>query len=74
MKLERGSIKHLVLSIIITNIMGFIIFPLLDFILSLFTSKTFEYSVKNYIIEPIIICTSVSVILWIVDRRKGKKK
>lgn len=74
MKFEKGSIKHLIYSVISTVIFGFIFFPLFDFIACKLISKTeFEYSVRGHIIEPLVICSVIAVVFWIVERNKAKK-
>ncbi|MBR3117469.1 MAG: hypothetical protein IKF36_06350 [Bacilli bacterium] len=74
MRFEKGSVKHLIISIVLTIIFGFIIFPLLDWLLALFSKNAFQYSVKEHIISPLIICPPVAIVCWLFDRRKAKKK
>ena len=69
--IEKGSIKYLIIMILTTILIGFIIFPLFDFLLDNFiTHKTFTYSVSDHIINPIVIATFMSVVLWLLDRNK----
>ena len=74
MKYEKGRIKHLVLSIVTTDIFGLIVFPLFDWIFSLFSKNQFKYTIREHIISPLILCTIVAIVCWFVDRRKAKKK
>lgn len=75
MNFQKGSVKHLIISIIVTIIFGFIIFPLFDWLLdSVFSGAKFVYSVKEHIIAPLIICPIVAFVCWLFDRRKVKKK
>ena len=74
MKFEKGSIRHLLLSIVATDIFGFIVFPLFDWIITLFSKDTFKYSVKEHVIFPLIFCTIVAIVCWFFDRIKAKKK
>ena len=74
MKFEKGTVKHLIASIIVTIIFGFIVFPLSDWIISLFSSNPFTYDVKEHIIIPLIICPVVAFGCWLFDRRNLKKK
>lgn len=70
MKIGKGSLKHLILSLVTTVIMGFILFPLFDFIICLFTQETFKYSVKDHIINPLVFCSIVAIVIWFIERRK----
>ena len=74
MKFEKGSIRHLLLSIVATDIFGFIVFPLFDWIISLFSKGTFKYNVSDHVISPLIFCTIVAIVCWVIDRIKAKKK
>ncbi len=74
MNYEKGSIKHLVVSIITTDIFGLIVFPLFDWIMASFSKHQFKYTVREHVITPLIFCTVVAIICWFIDRRKAKKK
>lgn len=69
-KIERGSIMHLIILIIMISICGMIIYPIFDFILSKFiTNSKFVYTVKSDIIQPIISGVIAGLVIWIVDKK-----
>ena len=72
--IEKGSIKHLLLLIIVISLCGMIIYPLFDFIYFKFiTNSNFAYSYKSYILEPITFATIIGIVLWVLDRNKNSK-
>ena len=69
--IQRGSITHLIILIILIGACGMIIYPLFDFIVCKFITNTkFIYSIKSHIIEPIISSSIIAIVLWIIDRKK----
>ena len=69
--IEKGSIKHLILLILLTSILGIILYPLFDWLVSLiFTHSEFIYSTTYHIFEPIMFGTTLGVILWIIEKKK----
>lgn len=68
--IERGSIKHLVILIILISVFGMIIFPVLDFIIDKFiTNSEFVYSFRSYIIQPTISGVTIGLLLWLIDKK-----
>lgn len=71
MKIEKGSVVSLIVTIVVYVLVGFALFPLFDWILdTVFTKSPFVYSVSDHIITPAIICSIVAVVTWIIERRK----
>ena len=71
--IERGSIKHLLLLILSYTITAIIVFPLFDLILFKFITHTsFEYTVYEYIIKPLIFGIILGTIMWVIDNKKRK--
>lgn len=72
-KISKNKWIQLLITIIVTIIIAALIFPLLDYIYSLITHKSFVYSINNHIIEPIIWGIILGLISWGLDMRKNKK-
>ena len=73
-KIEKTSIKYLILSIIAISIAGVILWPLLDLLFhAIFTHSEFVYSPMGHIVEPIIFGIIAGIIFWIFDRRASRK-
>lgn len=71
MKIERGSLKYLVILIIIMSLCGFIIYPLLDFVFCKFiTNSNFSYSFKEHILEPFTYSIILATCLFLLDKKK----
>ena len=71
--IEKGSIKYLIILIILISLFGMILYPLFDLVYyKLITNKEFVYSIKNHIIEPIIFGFILGIIFFIIDRKKSK--
>ena len=69
-KIERGSIKYLIILIISTFLFAIIIYPLVDLICcEFFTKKEFIYSIEDYIIQPLIFSLVFGVTYWFVDKK-----
>ena len=64
---------QLLLYIVITIIMGLIIFPLLDFIYSLITNNTFVYSIHEHIQRPAEYGFIFGIVMWVVQNGLKKK-
>ena len=70
-KIEKGSIKALIIYMVAIAVGGIIIWPILDIIFAaVFTHSEFTYSVKEHIIEPIIFGCIAGVVFWVFDRIK----
>ena len=69
--IEKGSIKHLIIQIVSISIWGIILYPLFDYILFKYITKsTFVYSIHDHVIQPIIFGFFTGTVLWIVDRKR----
>ena len=69
--IEKGSIKYLVLLIISVSLFSLVLYPLLDLLVCKFiTNSTFEYSVIDHIVEPIIFSIIFSLTVFVLDRKK----
>ena len=74
MKIEKGSVKSLIASLCTCLMAGLIFFPLFDWIFDMFENKTFTYSIKEHVIIPLIMCSIIAVVCWIIERSKVKKE
>ena len=73
-KIEKGSKKYLLLLICSVALCGFILYPLFDFILCKFFTKTeFVYSFNSYIVEPIIFAVFYGLTFFLIDKKNNKK-
>ena len=71
MKIERGTIKYLVVLILAVMICGMILYPLFDLVYYKYIVKSaFHYSVHRHIIQPTIFATIFGVTFWVVDKKK----
>ena len=71
-KIERNSIKYLFLEIIAISIAGIILWPLLDLLYrSFITHSPFNYSVFEYVVEPIIFGCFAGTVFWLFDKKKA---
>ena len=69
--LERGTIKYLIVLIIVVSIAGMITYPVLDLIYNKFiTNDKFVYSVFSYIVQPIIFGVVFGITFWVVDKKR----
>ena len=69
--IERGTIKFLIVFTLMVMVFGLIIYPLFDFVLCKFITKSeFVYSIHNHVIQPIIFAVIYGLIYWAVDRKK----
>ena len=77
MKIEKGSVKALLIEMFGTAIAGIILWPILDMLYcAIFTHSEFVYSVNSHIVQPIIFGWA-GLIFWGIDRismKKNKKK
>ena len=70
-KIERGTIKYLIILIIAVAVCGFILYPLFDLILCKFITKSiFKYSVVDHVIQPIIFAFIFGVTFWSIDKKR----
>ena len=72
-EIEKGSAQHLIIQIIIIIIAGLIIFPLLDFIISLIFKTEFAYSIDDHIVEPIFYGIVLGIVMWALDKKSVNK-
>ena len=74
MKIEEGSVKHLVVLIATISIMGAILFPIFDLLLcKLITHAEFVYTAQSYVIEPIYFGIILGIVLWALSKNQKKK-
>ena len=72
--LKSGTVKYLVVLIVLVAIIGMIINPLFDLLIcKFFTNSDFNYSVVDHIVEPIIFAFIFGIIIWILDNKDKKK-
>ena len=70
-KIERGSIKYLILLIVATALFGIILYPLFNLILCQFITNTeFTYSINRFIIQPIIFACAYGLTFWLIDKKR----
>ena len=68
--IEKGSIQHLIIMIVMISVMGIILYPIFDYILYMFITKSnFVYSVHQYIIQPITFGCIMGTCFWIIDKK-----
>ena len=68
--IDKKSTKYLVLILIIYVLMGLILYPLLDFIYcKLITKSEFVYSIQAYVIKPIVVCSVMGIISWLIEKK-----
>lgn len=75
-KIERGSVKHLILLVVLTIVVALIIYPLIDYIIcKLFTKTVFIYTIKSHVVKPIIWGIFLALLTWINEyKNKVKSK
>lgn len=74
-KIEKNSIKYLIIQTLAIIIFAIIIYPLIDLALcKLITHTEFVYSVNEHIIEPIIYGTILGIVFFMIDRKANSKK
>ena len=70
-KMERGTIKYLVILIIAVAVCGMILYPLFDLIYyKLIANSEFVYSFHKHIIQPIIFAFIYGITFWVVDKKR----
>ena len=70
-KIERGTIKYLVLLIIATAVCGMIIYPLLDLAYyKLIKKAAFSYSFYKHVTQPILFAVVYGITFWSVDKKR----
>lgn len=73
-KIERGTIKYLIILIIAVALCGMILYPLFDLIYcKLITNSDFEYSFYKHIIQPILFAIIYSITFWLIDKKRSGK-
>ena len=74
-KIETTSVKYLVIMILATSIAGMILWPLFDLFWCAVISHTeFVYSIVDHLVEPIIFGCIFGIVLWVLEKKKAKKK
>ena len=70
-RIERGTVKYLIILIIVISLFGVILYPLFDFILYKFiTHSEFTYSLHSYLVQPIIFGCIFGTTFWLIDRKR----
>ena len=71
--IERGTIKYLVVLIVVVAVCGMILYPLFDLIFCKFITKSiFEYSIYKYMIQPILFALIFGITFWSIDKKSNK--
>ena len=74
-KIEKDSIKYLIISTVAIIIAGIILYPVLDmFYTKYITRSEFVYSVSQHILAPIGIGTIIGICSWLIDKFGNKCK
>ena len=72
-KIEKNSVKYLILEIVAISVAGIILWPLFDFLYHTFiTNSPFNYSVFEHIVEPIIFGCVAGLVFWLFESKKAK--
>ena len=70
-KIEKNSIKYLILDVVSISVAGIILWPILDLLYhNLITNSPFTYSVFEHVVEPIIFGCIMGIMYWSFDRKK----
>lgn len=70
-KIDKGTIKYLVILIIATAICGMILYPLFDLIYYKYiTNSEFVYSFHKHIIQPIIFAIIYGITFWTLNKKR----
>ncbi|MBR2989543.1 hypothetical protein IKF40_01240 [Candidatus Saccharibacteria bacterium] len=65
-KIQSHKVLLCLFSIIISSLVAIIIWPLLDFLYASFITHTaFIYSPFDHILMPVIVCTTIDIVLFI---------
>ena len=68
--IERGSVNHLILLIIVIAVFGMILYPIFDLVYyKIITNSEFVYTFHKYIIQPIIFACISGTVFWVVDKK-----
>ena len=70
-KIEKGSVKYLLIEMASISVAGIILWPLLDIAYhGIITHSPFSYSVVEHVVEPIIFGCIMGLVFWLFDRKK----
>ena len=70
-KIESGSVKYLVILIIMVSLFGIVLYPLFDLILCNYITNTkFTYSIHSHLIQPITFGIVFGVTFWLVNKKR----
>ena len=61
----KRTVKFFIVNVVVCSIIGMIIWPLLDIIFCGIFGHTFEYSVSDHIIQPVIAMVIVTIIEFV---------
>lgn len=74
-KIDHASVTYLIIQTMAIIVAAMIIWPLLDMIwCAVIERKEFVYTVRDFIVEPIIFGIIVGVVFWLFERRKIKRE
>ena len=72
-KLEDNKMLYMLALCLSTTVLGCILYPLFDWILSLITNSTFKYSIEDHVISPIVFGVTFGIVYTIIIfKKKGK--
>lgn len=71
--LKNTPWKFILFYFVVGTVTAMIIYPALDFVISLFKKTAFVYSTQKYIVEPLIFGACYGVINYFVNGRKKDK-
>ena len=70
-KIERGTIKYLIVLFVLVSLCSMIVYPLFDLVYyRILTNSTFVYSFQRHIIQPIIFSCVYSITFWYFDKKR----
>ena len=68
--IEKGSVKHLIISIVIYIVMGLILYPIFDILYcKLITNTEFVYSFEEDVIKPVVIGSVMGLCSWFMEKK-----
>ena len=65
--------KFILVNFVIGTVTAMIIYPALDYIISLMRKTTFTYTVSEYVVQPLIFGICYGVINYFINGRKKDK-
>ena len=69
-KIERGSIKALVIWVVTFAAVAVILWPILDLLYSaIITHSEFTYSIEEHVVKPVAFGCVGAVVFWAIDKK-----